>query len=77
MLAVVFGCERFHSYVYWTRFTVKANHKPLEMITLKILAAAPQIRQQMLLCIQPYDVQIRYRPGKETVLADRLIWLHS
>ena len=42
MLAVVFGCERFHTYVYGTRFTVESDHKPLEMIILKNLAAAPQ-----------------------------------
>ena len=25
MLAVVFGCERFHTYVYGTRFTVESD----------------------------------------------------
>ena len=29
MLAVVFGCERFHTYVYGTRFTIESDHKPL------------------------------------------------
>ena len=72
MLAVVFGCERFHTYVYGTRFTVGSDHKPLEIIILKNLAAAPQILQRMLLRIQPYDVQIRYRPGKVMALADKL-----
>ena len=72
MLAVVFGCERFHTYVYGTRFTVESDHKPLEMIILKNLAAAPQRLQRMLLRIQPYEVQIRYRPGKEMALADTL-----
>ena len=72
MLAVVFGCERFHTYVYETQFTVESDHKPLEMIILKNLAAAPQRSQRMLLRIQPYDVQIRYRPDKEMALADTL-----
>ena len=72
MLAVVFGCERFHTYVYGTRFTVESDHKPLEMIILKNLAAAPQRLQRVLLPIQPYDVQIRHRPGKEMALADNL-----
>ena len=44
----------------------------LEMIILTNLAAAPQRLQRMLLRIQPYDVQIRYRPGKEMALADTL-----
>ena len=42
MLAVVFVCERFHTYVYGTRFTVESDHKPLEMIILKDISAAPQ-----------------------------------
>ena len=70
MLAVVFGCERFHT--YGTRFTVESDHKPLEIIILKNLAAAPQRLQRMLLRIQPYDVQVRYRAGEEMALADTL-----
>ena len=41
MLAVVFGCERFHMYVYGKSFVLESDHKPLEMINLKNLAAAP------------------------------------
>ena len=62
---VVFGCERFHTYVYGTRFIVDSDQMPLEMITLENLAAAPLRLQRMLLHIQPYDVQICYWPGKE------------
>ena len=32
MLAVVFGGERFHNYVYGTRLTIQSDHKPLEMM---------------------------------------------
>ena len=28
--AVVFGCERFHTYVYGKHFTIESDHKPLE-----------------------------------------------
>ena len=72
MLAVVFGCERFHTYVYGKQFTIQSDHKPLEMIHLKNLAAAPQRLQRMLLRIQPYDIVIRYKPGKEMTLADSM-----
>ena len=41
MLAVVFGCECFHTYVYGKQFTIQSDHKPLEMIHLKNLAAPP------------------------------------
>ena len=41
MLAVVYGCERFHTYLFGRNFTVHSDHKPLESIHLKHLTAAP------------------------------------
>ena len=72
LLAVVFGCERFHTYVYGKPFAVETDHKPLEMIHKKSLASTPPRLQRMLLRLQHYDVSIKYRPGKEMVLADSL-----
>ena len=72
LLAVVFGAERFHTYVYGKHFKVESDHKPLEMIQLKNLTAAPPRLQRMLLRIQNYDMTIEYRPGKELLLADGL-----
>ena len=72
MLAVVFGCERFHMYVYGKSFILESDHKPLEMINLKNLAAAPQRLQRMFLRVQPYDFVLRYKPGKQMMLADVL-----
>ena len=72
MLAVVFGCKRFHTYVYGKHFTVESDHKPLEMIAHKNLSASPPRLQRMLMEIQGYDVRIMYRPGKEMILADSL-----
>ena len=62
LIAVVFGCERFHTYLYGKSFTVESDHKPLEMIQRKPLTAAPPRLQRMLLRLQPYDVTIRYCP---------------
>jgi hypothetical protein len=72
MLAVVFGCQKFHTYVYGKPFTVESDHKPLEMICTKNISAAPPRLQRMLLELQGYDQVIRYRPGKEITLADGL-----
>ena len=72
LLAVVFGAERFRTYVYGKHFVVESDHKPLEMIQLKNLMAAPTRLQRMLLRIQHYDITIKYRPGKEFLLADGL-----
>lgn len=72
LLAVVFGSEKFHTYIYGKHFQVESDHKPLEMIQLKNLAAAPPRLQRMLLRLQNYDLHIKYRPGKELLLADGL-----
>jgi transposase InsO family protein len=72
LLAVVFGCEKFHTYLYGKQFTVESDHKPLEMIHLKNISAAPQRLQRMLLRIQHYNLRIIYKPGKEVMLADAL-----
>ena len=72
LLAVVFGCERFHTYLFGRPFVVESDHKPLEMIHLKNLGAAPPRLQRMLMRLQNYDLQITYKPGKEMLLADGL-----
>jgi len=72
LLACVFGAERFHTYLYGAPFVIESDHQPLEMITKKSLAAAPARLQRMLLRLQRYDYSIKYRPGKEMILADGL-----
>ena len=72
LLAIVFTCQRFNTYVLGRPFTVESNHKPLEMIHQKSLASAPPRLQRMLLQLQRYEVTIRYGPGKEMLLADAL-----
>ena len=72
LLAVVFGCERFHTYLFGRPFVVESDHKPLEMIHLKNLGAAPPRLQRMLMRLQNYDLNIEYKPGKEMLLADGL-----
>ena len=72
LLAVVFGCTRFHTYIYGAQFTVESDHKPLENIQHKSLANTPPRLQRMMLKIQPYDFIIKYRPGREMVMADMM-----
>ena len=72
MLAVVAACERVHSYLCGTRFVVDSDHKPLEVIHLKNLTAAPPRLQRMLLLIQGYDLTVLYKPGAEMHLTDPL-----
>ena len=72
LLAIVFACQRFSTYLLGRSFVAESDHKPLEMIAMKNLANAPPHLQRMLLELQKYDVTIKYRPGKEMQLADAL-----
>jgi hypothetical protein len=73
MLAITFGCQRFHEYLYGQEIVhVETDHKPIEAIKKKpIHCASPRI-QRMLLKIQPYALDIKYKPGKELHIADAL-----
>ena len=72
LLAIVFACQRFSTYLLRRSFVAESDHKPLEMIAMKNLANAPPYLQRMLLELQRYDVTIKYRPGKEMQLANAL-----
>ena len=72
LLACVFGAERFTQYALGKHFVIESDHKPLEMISKKSLRAAPARLQRMLLRLQKFDFTLKYRPGREMVLADSL-----
>ena len=72
LLAIVFACQCFSTYLLGRSFIAESDHKPLEMIAMKNLANVPPRLQRMLLELQRYDVTIKYRPGKEMQLADAL-----
>ena len=52
LLAIVFTCQQFNTYVLGRPFIVESDHKPLEMIHQKSLASAPPRLQRMLLQLQ-------------------------
>lgn len=62
------------TYLFGKRFVVESDHKPLEMIHLKNLTAAPP---RMLLRIQGYDLTVKYKPSAEMLLAHSLSRLKS
>ena len=73
MLAIVFGCLKFHDYIYGLpEVDVETDHKPLETILRKPLHAAPARLQRMMMSIQKYSIRVVYRPGKELLIADTL-----
>ena len=72
LLARVFGVERNHQLVYGRKIVLWSDHKPLETISKKPLATAPKRLQRLLLRLQQYDFEIRYKPGPEMYLSDTL-----
>ena len=73
LLAIVFACNRFAGYVYGRELVnIESDHKPLEPIFLKSLDSAPKRLQRMLLRLQKYSLQVKYKKGKDMHLADTL-----
>ena len=66
MLAVVFGVEHFHLYLYGSNFTVYTDHKPLFGIYKSQKSATTRIerwRQRL----TPYDMTLKYCPGRNAL----------
>ena len=73
MLAVVFGCTKFHDYIYGVpNVKVESGHKPLEAILKKPLCQAPLRLQRMIMTVQKYSINVVYHPGKQLMFVDTL-----
>jgi hypothetical protein len=42
LLAILYGCEHFHQYIYGRTVVVETDHKPLEAIVTKPLKTSSQ-----------------------------------
>lgn len=71
-LAILYGCTKFHQYLYGQNFIVETDHKPLVSIFSKPLNKCPARLQKIRLAIQPYSVELKYKPGRELLIADHL-----
>ena len=72
-LAIGFACYRFEKYIYGREnVTVESDHKPLQVIFRKPLVSAPKRLQGMLLCLQMFDLTVKYKKGLEMYIADML-----
>ena len=72
MLAVAWGCIKFHHYLYGRKFICQTDHKPLEDRQLKHLSDAPLRLHRLLLKLQPYDITIKYYPSQKVPVIDAL-----
>lgn len=70
-LGLVFGMERFHSYVYGLpTFVAETDHCPLIAIVKKNLTEMTQRIQRLMMKLQRYDFDLVYMPRKYLVMAD-------
>ena len=70
MLAIVFGCIKFHHYLYNRKFICQSDHKLLVDICLKHLSNVPPRLKRLLLKIKPFDFSINYIPGPKIPMVD-------
>ncbi|KAK2701516.1 hypothetical protein QYM36_019838, partial [Artemia franciscana] len=76
LYAIVFGIRHFHQYLYGHSFVVVTDHKPLETLINRSMQKSSPRLQRMLLQIQPYDLTVIFRPGKEIPVPDTLSRLY-
>ena len=74
-LAVMFGIQRFHKYLYGRKFVICTDHKPLLSLFNEMKAvpqmASPRI-QRWAVTLRTYEYEIVYEPGKHHSNADAL-----
>lgn len=72
LFAILFGCIKFHQYVFGKRVIVETDHKPLIPLFTRALYKVPARLQRFMLRLQCYDLQVVYKPGKYMYTADTL-----
>lgn len=72
LLAILFGCKRFHQFTYGRPVRVHTDHKPIVAIAKKPLSVAPPRLQRMLLQLQKYSLEVHFVSGKDIPVSDFL-----
>ena len=72
MLAIVYGMEKFNTYVYGWKTLAESDHKPLEAIFKKGLTSALKRLQRMMLRLQRFEFEEAYKRGTQMYMADTL-----
>jgi hypothetical protein len=73
-LAVLWGIERLHQFLYGRPFTVRTDHQCLRQLLINGVegGAAPCRVIRWATRLLRYNFQVRYLPGKDNVVADAL-----
>jgi len=70
LLAIIWACKHFRPYLFGKKFTLFTDHKPLTYIFSLKTPNSKLVRWR--LALEEYQYEIRYRPGKQNVVADGL-----
>ena len=62
-LAITWGVEHFHLYLYGNEFTLVTDHKPLEVIYGSRKSKPSARIERWVLWLQPYSFKVVYKPG--------------
>ena len=63
-LAILYGVEHFHLYLFGSKFTVTTDHRPLLGIISCSKPATARI-ERLRLRLMPYEFELQYRPGQD------------
>lgn len=72
LLAIVYGCERFHYYLFGQKFWIQTDHRPLLGLLKKPLDELSPRIQRLAIRLLRYEFIINYVPGKQMQVADTL-----
>ena len=64
-LAIMWGCEKYHLYLYGKSFSVVTHDKPLTKIFNDPAHQPPPRIERWILKLQPYEFTVEYRPGED------------
>lgn len=76
LLAICFGCKKFHEYIFGKEVTVQTDHKPLVSIMTKPLHKLTARMQRMRMRLQNYDLKVIHLQGSHMYFADTLSRAH-
>ena len=72
-LAMIWGMEKFHYFLYGNAFTLETDQKPLVLIYQKHLINVSTRIQRLIVHALLYNFYIAYIPGKQIPMADALL----
>ena len=71
-LGILFGLRRYYHWVYGRPVIVETDHLSLIPIFKKPLHLCPARLQRMMIQMQRFDIDVRFRPGKQIPVPDTL-----